>query len=164
MKIKTEGISELVLEVASMDRAVHFWSRQLGFPVVEQWGMDEGQFSKEGRVHATWLYVGGVTRLGLWLKRPFSSAELKEKEEPVSTWKGLYDEGGVHVHVAFKLNRAAFPATVALLQSEEIDYKWFQEDEQRLYVKDPDGNIVEFYERDMKQLYSREAVNDNVNE
>lgn len=36
MKIKTEEISEVVLEVQSMERAVQFWSNQLGFPIVEQ--------------------------------------------------------------------------------------------------------------------------------
>lgn len=36
MKIKVEGVSEIVLEVKSMERATDFWSNQLGFPIVEQ--------------------------------------------------------------------------------------------------------------------------------
>ncbi|MGX4607632.1 VOC family protein [Priestia sp. JNUCC 25] len=35
MKLNLEGVSELVLQVKSMDRAIDFWSNKLGFPIVE---------------------------------------------------------------------------------------------------------------------------------
>lgn len=48
MKLQVEGVSELVLEVESMERAVDFWSQKLGFPIVDQWSYRNGQFEKSG--------------------------------------------------------------------------------------------------------------------
>ncbi|MED4256817.1 VOC family protein, partial [Priestia megaterium] len=105
MKLNLEGVSELVLQVKSMDRAIDFWSNKLGFPIVEQWGYENGHFSENNKedIGATWLYIGGHTRLGLWLPRNFSSLEKIEKEKPISNWKGLYDQGGVHIHFALHI-------------------------------------------------------------
>lgn len=83
MKIKAQGVSEVVLEVSDMKRAVDFWSGQLGFPVVQQWGYQDNQFTEEAsEIWATWLYVGGPTRLGLWPPRNFNNQQLVEKASP----------------------------------------------------------------------------------
>lgn len=57
-----------------MKRAVDYWSNKLGFLIADQWSYKNGQFdtSGVGEIYATWLYVGGNTRLGLWLPRDFS--------------------------------------------------------------------------------------------
>ncbi len=87
MKINVEGVSEIVIEIKSMERAIDFWSNQLGFPMVEQWGYKEGQFDKSNEnVWAAWLFLGGPTRLGLWLAKNFTEKELLEKRKPVSEW------------------------------------------------------------------------------
>ncbi|WP_239421814.1 VOC family protein [Bacillus sp. CGMCC 1.16541] len=158
MKIHTEGMSELVLEVKSMERAVDFWSKQLGFPIVEQWGYDEGQFTnRHEHVWATWLYVGGPTRLGLWLPRNFTEKERTEKNKPVSKWDGLFDEGGLHVHFALHVKQEHFDDAIDILQNIGVDMKLVEEEtsskERRVYFKDTEDNIVEFYTRDMKRDY-----------
>ncbi len=83
MKFTIEGISELALQVKSMDRAIDFWSNKLGFPIVEQWGYESGHFHQNNKenIWATWLYVGGHTRLGLWLPRNFSPLDKIEKKK-----------------------------------------------------------------------------------
>ncbi|WP_152394234.1 VOC family protein [Paenibacillus guangzhouensis] len=93
MQIKSKGISEAVLEVKNMGLAVEFWHVKLGFPIVEQWGYHNWQFNNnEEEVWATWLYVGGNTRLGLWLPREFDQDQLTEKNESISKWNGLFDD------------------------------------------------------------------------
>ncbi|WP_390891811.1 VOC family protein [Priestia flexa] len=73
-------MSEVVLEVQSMERAVQFWSNQLGFPIVEQWGYDNGQFTEESNgIWATWLYVGGPTRLGSYYDKEFLRLETAKQ-------------------------------------------------------------------------------------
>jgi catechol 2,3-dioxygenase-like lactoylglutathione lyase family enzyme len=68
MKINVEGVSELVLEVQSMETAIDFWSNKLGFPIVSQWG--NGLYD-EGGVHVHFaLYI-------------------KPEDETVSTLKAL---------------------------------------------------------------------------
>lgn len=160
MKIKTEGISEVVLEVQSMERAVQFWSNQLGFPIVEQWGYDNGQFTQESNgIWATWLYVGGPTRLGLWLPRMFSKAEQKMKQLNISSWPNLYDEGGVHVHVALHVQKQNLEGTLILLKQEDIDVKIIKEaNETRVYFKDTESNIIEFYTKSMADDYTKQVI------
>jgi len=46
MKLNLEGVSELVLQVKSMDRTIDFLSNKLGFPIVEQWGYENGHIKK----------------------------------------------------------------------------------------------------------------------
>lgn len=159
MKLQVEGVSELVLEVQSMERAVDFWSTKLGFPIVDQWSYRNGQFetSASENIWATWLYVGGNTRLGLWLSRDFTEEQMKIKQTPVSYWKyGLYDEGGIHVHFALYINPKLFENTIAILKSKDIDILVFaseNHDSSNLYFKDTEGNIVEIYTKNMKEVY-----------
>ncbi len=159
MKIKTEGISEVVLEVESMERDVQFWSNQLGFPIVEQWGYDNGQFAEESNeVWATWLYVGGPTRLGLWLPRMFSKADQKMKQRSVSSWKNLYDEGGVHVHLALHVQKQHFEGALTVLKQERIEMKVMKEaNETRVYFKDTESNTIEFYTKSMAKDYAKKV-------
>ncbi|MBP1994414.1 VOC family protein [Paenibacillus eucommiae] len=161
MKLQVEGVSELVLEVQSMERAVSFWSDKLGFPIVDQWSYNNGQFdtSGAGSVWATWLYVGGNTRLGLWLPRNFSEEQLKTRQSPISEWKnGLYDEGGIHVHFALYIKPELFEGTVSLMKSMDIDLLVSVKENHEgsnLYFKDTEGNIVEFYTKNMRKEYGR---------
>lgn len=161
MKLNLEGVSELVLQVKSMDRAIDFWSNKLGFPIVEQWGYENGHFSENNTedIRATWLYIGGHTRLGLWLPRNFSPLEKIEKEKTISSWKGLYDQGGVHIHFALHIKEENFDSAIKVLQSASIDYKVIEEvntnmlKERRVYFKDTEDNVIEFYTLDMKKDY-----------
>lgn len=161
MKFTIEGVSELVLQVKSMDRAIDFWSNKLGFPIVEQWGYENGHFRENNKenIWATWLYVGGHTRLGLWLPRDFSPLDKIEKEKPISNWKGLYDQGGIHVHFALHIKTENFDSATKVLTDASIDHKVIEEvninmqKEKRLYFKDTEDNVVEFYTLDMREDY-----------
>jgi catechol-2,3-dioxygenase len=163
MRIQVEGISELVLEVQSMERAVNFWSKTLGFPIVAQWGSKNGQFDKDSTedIWATWLYVGGNTRLGLWLPRNFTEKEMVVKQSSVTQWEnGLYDEGGIHVHFALYLKLDLFEETVSHLQSLGIDVTTRTTGKERsLYFKDSENNVIEFFTRNMWESYKDEADN-----
>jgi len=123
--IAATGVSELVLEVLDLDRAVAFYRDVLGFPVVG---------SREDRA---WLMVGERTRIGLWTPQ-------------VGLARG---RGGVHVHYAMHVDEADFDACVEHLKAhgrppEIIDFH----DDGRgraAYVEDPDGNIVELWTWDV---------------
>ncbi|WP_161524769.1 VOC family protein [Alteribacter lacisalsi] len=153
MKIKTEGVSELVLEVKELEQSVSFWSGTLGFPVMERWGISGDHFDPDGEGEgAVWLYAGGNARLGLWLPRVFSDRGLEEKDRPVSEWDGLYDEGGVHVHFALLISSENFDSALEVLKKNGIPVRAVQEKvagsmRKRLYFKDPDGHIAELYTR-----------------
>ncbi|WP_323174632.1 VOC family protein [Natrialba sp. PRR66] len=160
MALPVQGVSELVLEVADMDRAVSFWSETLGFPIVDQWGYTDGQFtgSVSGtKIWATWIYVGGNTRLGLWLPREFSDEDKKHKAQPVSDWpdSALYDEGGDHVHFALYVDESEFDSAYEFLQQTDIavtkrEYE-AEAPYQSLYFKDPDDHVVELYTRPIEE-------------
>lgn len=168
MKLKVEGVSELVLEVQDMERAVDFWSNVLGFPIVDQWKYAGGQFVRQGagEVWATWLYVGGNTRLGLWLPRNLTDEQRGIKSSPISQWKGgLYDEGGVHVHFALYIQPKFFNETIETLKGLGIDILVFQEEwneRSNLYFKDTEENVVEFYTKNMMESYGSESDGDGL--
>ncbi|MFE4040266.1 VOC family protein [Priestia megaterium] len=161
MKFTIEGISELALQVKSMDRAIDLWSNKLGFPIVEQWGYENGHFHENNKedIWATWLYIGGHTRLGLWLPRDLSPLDRMEKEKPISNWKGLYDQGGIHVHFALHIKTENFDCAIKVLNDASIDHKVIEEVNinmkkgKRLYFKDTEDNVVEFYTLDMREDY-----------
>lgn len=162
MTLPVQGVSELVLEVADMDRTVRFWSETLGFPIIDQWGYADGQFtgSTSGdEVWATWIYVGGNTRLGLWLPREFSDEDEKRKAQPVNQWpnSALYDEGGDHVHFALFIDESDFDPAYEFLQQVDVPVTKREYDAEApyrsLYFKDPDEHIVELYTRPMEQNY-----------
>jgi catechol 2,3-dioxygenase-like lactoylglutathione lyase family enzyme len=159
MKLKVEGVSEIVLQVKSMERALNFWSEKLGFPIVDQWGYSDGQFNTDAKnIWSTWLYVGGNTRLGLWLPRNFSEKKQEIKNKPISQWEGLYDEGGIHVHFALYIKPSNFKQAVQTLKDLNIDFKLIESQQNgqlihRLYFKDTENNVVELYTLNMREDY-----------
>ncbi|SFL74828.1 Catechol 2,3-dioxygenase [Paenibacillus sp. 1_12] len=155
MKINAQGVSEVVLEVSDMKRAVDFWSGQLGFPIVQQWGYQDGQFTVEANdIWATWLYVGGPTNLGLWLPRKFNEQELLQKASSVSLWNGLFDEGGIHVHLALYVGIDQIESAIQVLENHHIDRKIvIRGIHKRVYFKDTENNVIEFYTQSMEEDY-----------
>jgi catechol 2,3-dioxygenase-like lactoylglutathione lyase family enzyme len=126
-RIPVSGVSELVLEVADLDRSERFYAEVLGFPVVERW-------EERG---AVWVMAGYGTRIGLW--RP-----------QVGLAGG---RGGSHVHYALRIEEADFDAAVARLRDRgyEPEIVLFKTDDRgrALYVTDPDDNVVEFWTWDV---------------
>ena len=124
--IRLSGVSELVLEVLDLERALGFYRNVLGLALIRQ---------SEDRA---WLMAGERTRIGLWAPQ-------------VGLAGG---RGGVHVHYAFHIEGAAFEAAIDLIRShghavEVIDFS----DEERGragYVTDPDGNVVELWTFDVR--------------
>ncbi|VWX36435.1 VOC family protein [Exiguobacterium oxidotolerans] len=164
-RLPIAGLCELVLEVEDMERAVDFWHGTLGIPIVEQWAPDDAEPSKEQAtqdgVWATWLYIGGNTRLGLWLKRDFTLEERTVKNLPVTKWDSLYDEGGEHVHCAFYVEKDRFEDTLNVLREADIAVKIREWDEQETsndkeysaYFKDTEQNVIELYTKNMDEAY-----------
>lgn len=161
MDLPVHGISELVLEVEDMDRAVAFWSETLGFPILEQWNDTEApdlNVTDESTVWATWVYVGGNTRLGLWLSREFTEDELKQKQQPISSWSDatLYDEGGEHVHFALHVDDADFETAREQIEQSGIPTTVREREgipSRSLYFKDTEDNIIELYTRSIVDTY-----------
>ncbi len=125
MTLGVTGVSELVLEVADLERAERFYADVLELPVVERWTDRE----------AVWLMVGDRTRIGLWTPQ-------------VGLAGG---RGGVHVHYAMHIAPEDYGATVERLREhgqdiEEID---FGDHGRAVYVTDPDGNVVELWTWDV---------------
>jgi catechol 2,3-dioxygenase-like lactoylglutathione lyase family enzyme len=124
--IPVDGVSELVLEVVDLERAVQFYVDVLGLPLVERWPDRE----------AAWVMAGDRTRIGLW--RP-----------QVGLANG---RGGVHVHYAMHIDEAAFDGAVERLRTcgHEPFLIEFEEGRGRAaYVDDPDGNVVELWTWDV---------------
>jgi catechol 2,3-dioxygenase-like lactoylglutathione lyase family enzyme len=121
------GVNELVLEVLDLERAVRFYTEDLGLPLVERWPHRE----------AAWVMAGERTRIGLW--RP-----------QVGLAQG---RGGVHVHFALHIDEVGYDALVTRLRERghEVDEHVFDTDEESraAYVTDPDGNVVEFWTWDV---------------
>ena len=124
--VPVTGISELVLEVLDLERAVTFYGESLGLPL----------FSRSEE--RAW-FLAGRSRIGLW--RP---------------QVGLADgRGGVHVHYAFNVEEGDFQDIVARLDRSGLAPEVISfEDDGRgraVYVTDPDGNVVEFWTWDVAQ-------------
>ena len=116
------GVSELVLEVVDLERAVDFYKNDLGLPLVARWPDRE----------AVWLMIGDRTRLGLW--RP-----------QVGLARG---RGGVHVHFAMHVDDEAYDSMVSRLRGgHEVEEHAFETNphSRAAYVTDPDGNVVELW-------------------
>jgi catechol-2,3-dioxygenase len=127
-RIATAGVNELVLEVLDLERAEHFYSELLGFPVVERWEHRD----------AVWV-LAGSTRIGLW--RP-----------QVGVAGG---RGGVHVHYALQIAEDDYAAIVDGLRGRGLGVTEDDFGESRaVYVTDPDGNVVEFWTGDVEGMYT----------
>ena len=121
------GVSELVLEVADLERAERFYADTLGLPVVERWPHRD----------AVWV-LAGSTRIGLW--------------KPQVGLEG--SRGGEHVHFAMQLRRTttSTPAVAALRGARARGARCTSSArsapgsaEPVRYVTDPDGHLVEFW-------------------
>lgn len=166
-RLPISGLCELVLEVTDMAEAVDFWHGKLGLPVVEQWVGDDAEPSEAqeqaDEPWATWFYVGGNTRLGLWLKRDFTSEEESNRQEDVTEWDTLYDEGGAHVHCAFFVPMESFDQALEVLEASNIPTKlrtWDEDEtvngkERSAYFKDPSKNVIELYTKNMDEAYEK---------
>jgi catechol 2,3-dioxygenase-like lactoylglutathione lyase family enzyme len=121
------GVNELVLEVLDLERAVRFYTEDLGLPLVERWPHRD----------AAWVMAGERTRIGLW--RP-----------QVGLAQG---RGGVHVHFALHIDDVGYDALVTRLRERghEVEEQVFDtyEESRAAYVTDPDGNVVEFWTWDV---------------
>ena len=124
------GVSELVLEVADLERAERFYAEDLGLPVVERWPHRD----------AIWV-LAGMTRIGLW--RPQVGLEGSR--------------GGEHVHFAMQIEESQFDGRVASLRAHGHDVPVHEfgpvaggaANSRSAYVHDPDGHLVEFWTADM---------------
>jgi catechol 2,3-dioxygenase-like lactoylglutathione lyase family enzyme len=124
------GVSELVLEVADLERAERFYADELGLPVVERWPWRD----------AIWV-LAGRTRLGLW--------------KPQVGLEG--SRGGEHVHFAIQVSEQSFDARVETLRAagHEVPLHDFgplgegTRSSRSAYVNDPDGHLVELWTADM---------------
>lgn len=121
------GVSELVLEVAELERAERFYADVLGLPVVERWP----------HRNAVWVLAGAGTRIGLW--------------EPQVGLEG--SRGGKHVHFALQIEEEAFASLVATLRGRGLEVPVHEfgplggadRPSHAAYVEDPDGHLVEFW-------------------
>ena len=166
MKLPVHGVSELVLEVGEMERAVEFWSETLGFPVVDEWSYVDGQFAEAtdgDTIWATWLYLGGNTRLGLWLPRELTEDELNQS---VSSWpdSAIYDEGGEHVHFALYVESPDLDAAHHMIEQAGVSttIRDYEDSPRRsLYFKDSENNVVELYTLSMAEEYHSDNLSLN---
>jgi len=123
--VPVTGVSELVLEVLDLGRAVGFYRDVLGFPLVSE------------RDDRAWLMAGTRTRIGLWTPQ-------------VGLARG---RGGVHVHFAMHVDDADFDGAVTRLTSLGCPPEVIRFDDdgrgRAAYVEDPDGNVVELWTWDV---------------
>jgi catechol 2,3-dioxygenase-like lactoylglutathione lyase family enzyme len=125
-RLPVSGISELVLEVADLEAARHFYRDVLGF---EETLYGEGA---EGRY---WYLVGETARLGLWT-------------EQVGLAGG---RGGAHVHYALDVPDSEIDRLKERIEEagREVEGPIQLGPGRAIYVTDPDGNVVEFWSQDM---------------
>jgi catechol 2,3-dioxygenase-like lactoylglutathione lyase family enzyme len=123
-------VSELVLEVADLERAERFYADKLGLPVVERWPHRD----------AVWV-LAGDTRIGLW--------------EPQVGLEG--SRGGEHVHFAMHISGDDFDRLLESLRGHglEVPVHEFsglggvERPSRSAYVTDPDDHLVEFWTAEM---------------
>jgi catechol 2,3-dioxygenase-like lactoylglutathione lyase family enzyme len=116
-----EGICELALETTDRRGLETFYTAVLGFRVISR---DQDR---------TWLACGPRARLGLW--------DPGEKE--------FGDEGGRHVHFAFSAAPGTLVALTQRLETLGVEHRGPLEHDggdRSLYVEDPAGNVVEFWD------------------
>jgi catechol 2,3-dioxygenase-like lactoylglutathione lyase family enzyme len=122
------GISELVLEVADLERSRRFYRDVLGF---------EETMHGERRDDRRWYLIAETARLGLW-----------------SPQVGLAGgRGGAHVHFALHVDDAQIEKIQERIEGLGVGTEGPMQlgPGRALYVTDPDGNVVEFWSQDMAE-------------
>lgn len=123
------GLLELVLEVGNLEQSLEFYRDYLGLAEVQRW--------PEPRP-AVWLDMGENEVLGLWPERTGGSGV------------GLHgSRGGAHIHFALHADPGSLERWIEILQSHGLTVhgpKSFGSDKQSIFVRDPDGNLVELAE------------------
>jgi catechol-2,3-dioxygenase len=117
----TDGFAELTLEATDLTRLERFYVDGFGLEVLAR---------EPDRV---WLAAGPRARLGLWAPG--------EKE--------FGDRGGSHVHFAFSVGPGGLDALVARLRATGADLRGPERHsggDRSLYVRDPEGNVVEVWD------------------
>jgi catechol-2,3-dioxygenase len=117
----TEGFAELTLEAHDRAALERFYCDLLDLEVLAR---------EDDR---TWLGAGERSRLGLW--------SPGEKE--------FGDEGGRHVHFAFRAAQGRLDAIVERLQASGTEHRGPVEHpggDRSVYVEDPEGNVVEVWD------------------
>jgi catechol-2,3-dioxygenase len=124
----TLGLFEMVLEVADLAVAEHFYRDVLGLPVVERWG---------GERPAVWLAIGREGFLGLWPPATGGAAAIHG------------GRGGAHVHFALRVPYGDLDATRDRLKAlgYAVEERDFGGGDRAIYLDDPDGNVLELTER-----------------
>jgi catechol-2,3-dioxygenase len=122
------GISELVLEVADLDRARAFYRDLLGL---------EETLYGEGREGRYWYLIGDSARLGLWT--------------PQTGLAG--GRGGAHVHFAMHVPDDTLDGILERLRERgaELEGPIQLGPGRAIYLTDPDGNVVELWSQDMAE-------------
>ena len=121
------GVFEMVLEVADLAAAEHFYVDVLGFEVIERWGDDRP---------AVWVRAGSECFLGLWSVEAGGVKAIH------------HGRGGSHVHYAIRVHKGTLPTMEERLTAlgYEVEHYDFDNGNQSIYIDDPDGNVVEFAE------------------
>src|SRR5688500_6713870 len=120
----------MVLEVADLAAAEHFYVNDLGMPVVERWGHDRP---------AVWLALRRDGFLGLWQPEAGGAA--------AGAIHG--SRRGPHVHFAIRVLRGALDQMRRRLEAlgHVVETRTFGPGDHAIYLDDPDGNVVELTER-----------------
>jgi catechol-2,3-dioxygenase len=119
--IPTAGLCELTLEARDLEAMEAFYTRCFGLEVLSR---------EPDRV---WLACGPRARLGLWAPGP----------------KEFGDEGGRHVHFAFSAGRGGLASILERLRAagaRDTGPIVHEGGDRSIYVKDPEGNVVEVWD------------------
>ncbi len=123
----TDRAMEIVLEVADLERAAHFYRDVLGMSEITQFGADRP---------AIWVKAAPGTYLGLWTAQAGGAGV------------GVHgSRGGAHVHLAFLVPTGALEGIEARLGAAGITPEGrveFGLGQHSLFLYDPDGNVIEF--------------------
>ncbi len=125
--MKVNGVSELALQVADLKKSEEFYTKKLGFPVVDRWE-DRG---------IIWI-LAGSTAIGLWEKQIGLAGS----------------QGGEHVHFALKIDEPDYESILEKLVSSGLaphEHEFKNKRGRAIYVTDPDGHVVEFWTWDVKK-------------
>ncbi len=117
----TDGFAELTLQAHDRGVMERFYADAVGLRVLTR---------EDDRI---WLDVGGHARLGLW--------SPGEKE--------FGDEGGAHVHFAFRATPGGLDALRDRLVDAGAEVRGPEEHpggDRSIYFEDPEGNVVEAWD------------------